>query len=138
MAKKKFNLLVPSTFPSNVSRERCKEDFSWTANIYRHSDSRPLSSYREEEMKLWIEKFIAAIAFQEEEEEEERRSGSRCLVGEERGRIIKMRGNSIPVGEEKKNASMQMYERVLWPIRHLFWARIGYCFASPLLPPSLW
>lgn len=88
-------------------------------------------------MKLWIEKFIAAIAFQEEEEEEERRSGSRCLVGEERGRIIKMRGNSIPVGEEKKNASMQMYERVLWPIRHLFWARIGYCFASPLLPPSL-
>lgn len=59
--------------------------------------------------------------------------GSRCLVEEERGRIIKMRGNSIRVGEEKKNASMQMYERVLllWPIRHLFWARIGYCFASP-------
>ena len=138
MAKKKFNLLVPSTFPSNVSRERCKEDFSWTANIYRHSDSRPLSSYREEEMKLWIEKFIAAIAFQEEEEEE-RRSGSRCLAGEERGRIIKMRGNSIPVGEEEKKCFDANVRACVVVVAYspFILGENWVLFRVPPLPPSL-
>lgn len=137
MAKKKFNLLVPSTFPSNVSRERCKEDFSWTKYIYRHSDSRPLSSYREEEMKLWIEKFIAAIAFQEEEEEE--RSGSRCLAGEERGRIIKMRGNSIPVGEEEKKCFDANVRACVVVVAYspFILGENWVLFRVPPLPPSL-
>lgn len=61
--------------------------------------------YREEKMKLRIEKFIAAIVFQQEGEV----IGSRCFVGEE-GACNKD-ARQLDTRCSKK-FSMQMYERV--------------------------
>lgn len=104
---KQFNFLLYHRVRDGIAK-----NLSWCKQVFQvrrfHPTFRLLR--REEEMKRRIEKFIAAIVFQEE--------------GGEGGRVIKMRGNSIPVRKKCFDANV-------WAYSPFIESGFGYCFAFP-------